>query len=608
MIYLIAILIYLFFLTGVGLYRSRQVKTGADFAVAGRSLSPWVVVLTMLAVWIGTGSIVGAAEKTYETGLNALFLPLGTLFGMLILTQIAGKARGCEVYTVPEIIGNRYGSIARMLAVISLIIAYMVIVSYQFNAGGAVLEVIGGEKEPVVLEVGGEVTSRQIDKGFVRFMPDEDFEGESSLGLYPEQANQWSQQQVKLTVRIVPKADVLETKKETSGVKNLLVIKQGDFAKYGMADLSDDIKKAKRFKIALLPDGGKLVVVNPVFTAGQATVIAAIFIIIFTMLAGMKSLASCDVFNGSLIIIVLIIAFPYLLIKAGGFSGMAEHFAAMGDKPNHMDLFGTFKSVDYINWLLPTFLLVMGDANQYQRFFSSRNARGAKQAAYMLVVAAIVVELLIVACAWIAASMTPDPANGKYILIYAARHFMHPILGILFMTTAVAIIVSTADSFLLVPATTFMRDVYMKYINTEADEKKVVMTSRILVVVFGIIAYLVSLMFAESTGFFAKAMLAYTIYGSAITPCLVAALFWKRATKTGAISSIIAGVVMTLCWDQDFFVKYFMHEQTYAKLAGMVPGLVKGLEAVLPAITVSVIVLVVVSLLTQKKREIVEVN
>jgi Na+/proline symporter len=306
------------------------------------------------------------------------------------------------------------------------------------------------------------------------------------------------------------------------------------------------------------------------------------------MLAGMKSLSSCDIFNGSLIIIGLLIAFPYLLIKAGGFSGMSHSFELMGDKPDAMKIIGTFKAQDYINWLLPTFLLVVGDANQYQRLFSSKNIRGAKQAAYMLVVAAIAVELLIIASAWVAGSMTPDPANGKYILIYAARHYMHWTLGLVFMTTVVAIIVSTADSFLLVPATTFMHDVYTKYINKNANEKRIVLLSRLLVVMFGVAAYLVTKMFAETTGFFAKAMYAYTIYGAGITPCLVAAMFWKNVTKEGAVTSILAGTITTLLWGE--FIKNRM------------PDSLKQLDAVLPAIAVSVTALVVVSLLTKKRK------
>ena len=472
MIYLIAIFIYLFILAGIGIYKSRQVKTQQDFAIAGRTLSPWIMVLTMLAVWIGTGSIVGNAEEAYRTGAAALIIPFGTFAGMILLSFIAKRARNIEASSVPEIIGSRFGPVARFLAVIALIMAYMVIVSYQFNAGGAVIEVISG-----------------------------------------------------YTVN-----------KET------------------------------------------------------ATIIAASFIIVYTMLAGLKSLASMDIVTGSIITLSLLIAFPVLLIKAGGFAGMRVAYEAMGGRSSHMQFWGVYSPVQMINYLLPTFLLVMGDANQYQRIFASRNARGAKQAVIVLIFAALLIELLIIGSAWIAGSMTPDPANGRYILIYAARHHMPFALGILFMITVVGVIVSTADSFLLVPATTFINDVYSAYINPKASQKKVIFISRMLVLGFGVIAYLVTHAFAETTGFFKKALYAYTIYGSAVTPVLVAALFWKKATKTGAICSIATGTVVTLLWSEVDFVR------------NSLPGDMADLEAVLPAITLSVICLIVVSLLTQKQQ------
>jgi SSS family solute:Na+ symporter/sodium/proline symporter len=71
---------------------------------------------------------------------------------------------------------------------------------------------------------------------------------------------------------------------------------------------------------------------------------------------------------------------------------------------------------------------------------------------------------------------------------------------------------------------------------------------------------------------------------------LVAALFWKKATKTGAICSIVTGTVVTLLWSEADFVRN-----------SLTPNM-SELDAVLPAITLSVICLVVVSLLTQKKQ------
>jgi len=340
--------------------------------------------------------------------------------------------------------------------------------------------------------------------------------------------------------------------------------------------------------LASIPKQGQIFLHEPVLTAQTATIIAAVFIIAYTMLAGLLSLAFADIVTGIIITVTLLIAFPVLLTKAGGFSGMQSAFAVMGDRPDHMKLFGVFGAADYINFLLPVFLLVMGDANQYQRIFASKNAKGARTAVVVMIFLALLVEELIIAEAWFAGSLTPDPENGRYVLIFAARHFMPRALGIIFMITVVGIIISTADSFLLVPSTTFIKDVYLNYINPKAPEKRIVFMSRFMVLTFGVIAWLVSLVFSQSTTVFEKALYAFTVYGSAITPCLVAALFWKRATTVGAISSILAGTVTTLLWEEVIKVH--------------LPTEPAKLDAVLPAITLSVICLIVVSLLTQKKQ------
>ena len=475
MIHLVVILLYLFTLIGIGLYKAKKIKTQSDFAVAGRSLTPWILVGTMLATWMGTGSILGNAGKTYDTGMAALILPLGSIIGIILLTKIAGKVRSFEKFTVPEILGDRYGSSARLLSVIALVIAYMVIVSYQYNAGGAVLKTI----------------------------------------------------------------------------------------------LTD-------------ANGNSLISVE------MGTIIAAIFIIAYTMLAGLVSVAYTDVANGIIILFSFIIAIPIFLAEAGGLSGMAASFDAMG-KPDHMNFWGVYSTMDIINFCLPPFLLIMGDANMYQRFFASKDAEGAKFATRILIFAVALAELMIIVSAWIVSSMIPDAEVGKYVLIYAAHKFLPTFLGAIMMTTIVGIIISTADSYLLVPATTLMRDVYLNYINPNADEKKIVFLSRVLVLILGIVAYIVSLGFAKSAGFFERALYAYTIYGAAITPSLVAALFWKGATKQGAIVSILTGTVTTLLWKEAGFIRNIIPANIY-----------NNMDEVLPAITLSVVSLVVVSLLTKK--------
>ncbi len=591
MTYLIAIFVYLFVLTGIGIYKSRQVKTQVDFSVAGRTLSPWIMVCTMLAVWIGTGSIVGNAGKTYEVGMAAFFLPLGTFVGMILLSFIAARARDIEAISVPEIIGRRYNNTARLLAVIALVIAYMVIVSYQFNAGGMVLEVIAGKKEKVALKVDDILTKYHVSKGYFHYEPPKDWTGTTEIKFHVKSkgSDKWSETPEIFTVKVVQSTEISGEKAQTSRLQNSSVIKENTFTRVIIKGYDSGFKKRDGiYRLASIPKQGQIFLHEPVLTAQTATIIAAVFIIAYTMLAGLLSLAFADIVTGIIITVTLLIAFPVLLTKAGGFSGMQSAFAVMGDRPDHMKLFGVFGAADYINFLLPVFLLVMGDANQYQRIFASKNAKGARTAVVVMIFLALLVEELIIAEAWFAGSLTPDPENGRYVLIFAARHFMPRALGIIFMITVVGIIISTADSFLLVPSTTFIKDVYLNYINPKAPEKRIVFMSRFMVLTFGVIAWLVSLVFSQSTTVFEKALYAFTVYGSAITPCLVAALFWKRATTVGAISSILAGTVTTLLWEEVIKVH--------------LPTEPAKLDAVLPAITLSVICLIVVSLLTQKKQ------
>jgi len=388
------------------------------------------------------------------------------------LTRIAGKVRDYEKFTVPEILGDRFGPIARILSVISLVMAYMVIVSYQYNAGGAVLHTV------------------------------------------------------------------------------------------------------------LISESGE-----PLISVETGTIIAAVFIITYTMLAGLVSVAYTDVANGLIILLSFLISIPILLVEAGGFSGMREAFETMG-KADHMNFFGVYSTVDIINFCLPPFLLILGDANMYQRFFASKDAEGAKFATTTLIFAVALAELMIIFAAWVSSSMVPDAEIGKYILIYASHKFLPIFLSAVMMTTIVGIIISTADSFLLVPATTLMRDIYMNYVNPDANEKRIVLLSRLLVLVLGIVAYIVSLGFAKSAGFFERALYAYTIYGASITPALVAALFWKRASKIGAILSISSGTVTTLLWKEAGFIQNLIPTSIYSNI-----------DEVLPAITVSVLGLILGSIL-----------
>jgi SSS family solute:Na+ symporter len=453
MIYFWAIMIYLLILIGVGAVRSRGVKTQTDFMVAGRKLSAPVLVGTLLATWIGSGSIIAGAGLSYKKGFSALWFDAGVWVAIIVLYFIAGRARKLAQFTVPDILEIRYNKIARILGSITTIIAYTAIVSYQFKAGGMVLNMVVGIP---------------IDQGIL---------------------------------------------------------------------------------------------------------ITAVFVIAYTALAGMISVAYTDVVNGVVLLLGLVIAFPFLLKSAGGWSTVAANLP-----PDRFQILGTMTIWEALGYSLPTMLLLLGESNMYQRFFSARDEKAAKKSVVGWISGTIFVETLIVVLAIVGSSMFLD-INPESVILHSVRHGLTPVIGCVLLATIVAVIVSTADSFLLVPSTNIMRDIYQRFINPNVSQQKMVLYSRIVVILLGIVAFVQVKFF---TTVLAMALYAYTMYGVGITPATLAAFFWKRATPQGGVCSIALGMSTTIVWE--------LFKQPF------------DIPTVYPALFLSVSSLVLVSLLTPKPQ------
>jgi SSS family solute:Na+ symporter/sodium/proline symporter len=78
---------------------------------------------------------------------------------------------------------------------------------------------------------------------------------------------------------------------------------------------------------------------------------------------------------------------------------------------------------------------------------------------------------------------------------------------------------------------------------------------------------------------------AYTIYGAALTPVVLAAFYSKRATAWGAVAAVGAGTVVTLAWD-------------VPGVKALFPPIIAERDAIFPALFVAVAALIIVSLFT----------
>ena len=489
---LVLALIVLILLT-VSLTRLGSVKTKADYLVAGRSLSAFVLVFTLLSSWIGSGSLLAGAENAYNHGFVALWQGAGGWAGLLLIYFIAPRARKFAQFTIPDLLEARYSQTARVLGVITIILAYTAVTSYQFIGGGDILHLI-----------------------------------------FP------------------------------------------DF---------------------ITPILGRYLIAG--------------FVIVFTAIAGMSSVAYMDLFIGLLATTTMCIALPVLIHHGGGW-----HVIRAALPASHFELFGDLSPIQCFELFLPTCLLLLGNQSMYQKFFSAKTEKDASRAVVGWIVGTVILETVIVALAVTGSALFPTGEvhdHPREILAYIGLHGFEPapvasiimhangtveqiagaatavdtrslfllqLLGALLVGAIFAKVISTANNWLFSPATNLVNDIYVRYIKPQAANKQILIVSRLMVVLLGVWS-LVQSLGAESV--LKRALYAYTIYGAGLTPVILAAFFWRRATASAAVASIAAGTVITVSWDS---------------LKPHLPAMLARRDAIFPALVVSLLCLVLVSLCT----------
>jgi solute:Na+ symporter, SSS family len=329
----------------------------------------------------------------------------------------------------------------------------------------------------------------------------------------------------------------------------------------------------------LIGGGDILHLVFPtVITADLGKYIIATFVIVFTAIAGMASVAYMDVAIGLLATITLTVALPFVLHAAGGWGTVTHALPA-----THFQVLGDFTLIQALELALPTLLLMLGNQSMYQKFFSAKSEKDARNAVVGWIFGTVILETVIVALAVFGSVLFPSgevQQRPREIIAYTALHGLPAWLGALMMGAVFAKIISTANNYLFSPATNLINDVFVRYIAPNASNKRVIIVSRLVVVGLGLWALYQAV---HTSSVLAKTLYAYTIYSAALTPVILAAFYSRRANAQGAVSAIAAGTLITFFWD--VFKPHL-------------PAVLGERDAIFPALLVAVVCLVVVSALT----------
>lgn len=300
-------------------------------------------------------------------------------------------------------------------------------------------------------------------------------------------------------------------------------------------------------------------------------VLLAIFLL-FTAMGGMKAVAWTDTICSFIIIIgVWVMAVKFLGV-VGGFTEMNRQIAAIN--PEFVQAFSVkIPPITAFSWVVTWGICNFGAPQFIARFFSAQTPEIASRSQGYTGIGLLLfyVPLAIIGIAGMI--LLPGIEKQDQVFVALVTEMLSPVSGGIMFAAVIAAIISTADSLLLLSATTFSNDLWGKYVKPDLSDKQKLWISRVATVVIGIGAILATFVINDAIQFIQ--VKAVTLMGASMAVLTMVGVVWKGANKVGAAISMITGFITAGVW-------YALGQ----------PG---GIYAALPAIIVSFITIIIFS-------------
>ncbi|MBW2702601.1 MAG: sodium/proline symporter [Deltaproteobacteria bacterium] len=280
--------------------------------------------------------------------------------------------------------------------------------------------------------------------------------------------------------------------------------------------------------------------------------ISAAVILAYATMGGFVSVVAVDVFQSILMIATLVVTpIIMLVLLAGGEQSIGTALASAGGGMDSLagGATGFAAGLLIFNNLAWFFGYLGGQPQLNARFMGMRDDRQVKigrNIAVIWTVLAYAGAVLIGLCAL--ALFGPGAVSDKeMILPYVLTSLFPWWLAAILLAGAVAAMVSTAQSMLLVAASSISQDVYKGIIKKgRAEDKTVLLVSRIATLGVGGLG--LSLALSTSDLIYTIVSYAWAGIGCSFAPAILLSFAWKRFSSAGLVTALYAGVITTVLW------------------------------------------------------------
>ena len=306
-----------------------------------------------------------------------------------------------------------------------------------------------------------------------------------------------------------------------------------------------------------------------------AVIIVAVVVTVYSIMGGLWSVTLTDFIQVFLIVIGMIIAVPFALKYAGGWSAVAANVPE--GTMSMLQGYDVFGVISLVIMYVATFSV---GQEAVSRFYAARDGKAAKGGAWLaalinFIYAFIPTILGIITLALInmgkfnAADF--ESVGARYALPVLAMEVMPAIICGLLFSGIISATMSSSDSDLLGAGSIFANDIYKRVIKPEASDAEVMKVTKITMCLVGIASMFIALFNTQSL--ITILMFCFTLRAAGSFFPYVLGHYWKKASTAGTIASLIAGTVVVVYLDQ--FSKGNLFGFHFSQT--IVPGLVAAL-------------------------------
>lgn len=342
-------------------------------------------------------------------------------------------------------------------------------------------------------------------------------------------------------------------------------------------------------------------------------IVGAVFVLLYTILGGFLAESVSDFMQSIIMVSALVVIVVISTVKAGGIGAVLENAKSI---PGFMEFFGLANPVvdEAGAQLVEAGRPVFGDILPYGpltvasmmawglgyfgmpqvllRFMAIRHEKELTRSRRIAMVWVIISLGVAVFIGIVGRQLFPlehlTKASAESIFITLATNSLPSIFAGFVMAGILAATISSSDSYLLIAASAFSKNIYQGILKKNATDKQIMLISRITLIVLTTIGIVIAL--DENSIIFQIVSFAWAGFGATFGPLMLFSLFWKRTNKAGAIAGMVGGAAMVFIWKLGI-----------ANLGGIFK-----IYELLPAFIFSCICIVVFSLLTKAPSKEIE--